>query len=77
MTLGREDLITGKVPHPQALPFNRLSGYIATTPHSKVLKVVVFISGQRFKGYVKLYEIQKLADKQIGKLTIHKAFPKR
>lgn len=77
MTLGREDLITGKIPHPQGLPYNPLSGYMATTPHPNVLKIVVFIAGQRFKGYVKLYEVQKLTDKQIGKLTIHTLFPKR
>lgn len=76
MTLGREDLIT-KGARYQSLPYNRLSGYIASTPHPKVLKVVVFITGQRFKGYIELSEVQQLTDKQIGKLTIHSTFPKR
>jgi len=77
MALGREDLITGKVPHPKGLPFNQMSGYMASTTHPKVLKVVVFISGQRYKGYVKLYQLQQLTDKQIGKVIIHRVFPKR
>lgn len=73
MTLGREDLLTGKSVRITAEPSQRVSGYIAfARGPSEIIKVVIFVQGQRFKGYVSASDLKLLLSRKTGKVVIHR-----
>ena len=76
MSLGREDLLAKRIKRSHADTY-KVGGYVARVgSRNDVLKVVLFIEGSRYKGYIHLADLIQLTKGATGKVVVHRSWLK-